>query len=239
MHSDLIWAKNLIRNQRELAQLPYLEDRELTKFAVKYLVQKGYFIPQQYEDLPLRNGVYTNMTNAEVLQRDERLFPYDPQDPQEFWCNELGSLVVMSGNLDGFGTYLVKKLHDPAGTLHPVKGKDLIPKDAAEKPEEESEFLKINKASWGAIKNFIEERFINSYIWQAQGEKTAKEIRKEMIDFNRSNRNGASRLIDNERKSERGYFDTQVAFTNRMSAIYKNFPWSDLSILLDYQPPRG
>lgn len=238
MHPGLIWARNLIRDRREQAQLPYLEERELNQQSVKYLVQKGYFTPPEYENLSLRNGVYSNMPDT-VLQRDERLFPWDPQDPQEFWCNELGSIVQLTGNLDGFGTYLVKKLHDPSGRLHPVKGKDLIPKDAAEKPEEDSEFLKVNKASWGAIKNFIEERFINSYIWQSQEGKAPKDIRKEMIDFNRSNRNGAARLIDIERKSDRGYFDTQVAFTNRMSAIYKDFPWRDLSILLDYQPPRN
>lgn len=239
MHPDLIWAKNLIREQRESAGLPYLEERELARHGVKYLVQKGYFAPLQVNDLTLKNGAYTNMAETEILQRDEKLFPYDPQDPQEFWCTELGSLVTLTGNLDSYGTYQVKKLHDPSGRMYPMRGKDLVPKDAADKPEEESEFLKVNKASWGAIKNFIEERFINSYIWQSQGEKTPKEIRKEMMDFNRSNRNGAARLIDIERKSERGYFDTQVAFTNRMTAIYRDFPWKDLSILLDYQPPMG
>lgn len=227
-----------IRQWREREALPALGASEEKRAAQLYIKQKGLHLPSVYAGMPLENGVYTNLSMpTKTSLRDQNLFPWDPQDKRDFWCSKIGKYVNLTGDVQVNGTYYVT---EKAGSIsnYPVKGHEIVLAEQATALPEEGDLLAINLVTWGTIKNFLVERFINSYPWSGADDKTPDKVRDEKIALAKSSRNGLARLIEKERGSERGVFENAASFRNRMNAVSPGFPWEDFALSLDFTLPR-
>lgn len=236
---DIKYASQLIRKWREDQQLSVLSPEEEKKAAQVYIKQKGLVLPDTFAGMPLVNGVYTNMPTSPT--RDQKMFPLDPQDKRQYWSKQYGCYVTLTGDVTmgkGFATYYIRKADSSDTRPLPTKGHELVLAEDADLMPENGEFLEVNLSPWTTIKNFMLDRFVVSYPWTADGEKSPEDVRKHIEGLVKSSRNGLARMVETERKSERGHFAHSVDFVNRMSVFSKEFPWEEFARILDYKPPK-
>lgn len=173
-------------------------------------------------------------------ENTDPLFPWNPSDHREFWCEKLQSFVRMTGDLEANGNYWVIKSGEGNFRRWPVKGSDLVLKEDAPQEAPKSELLLVNSVSWGDIKNCLVNKFIPSYPWSKKDikigdrveTKSPNEVREDMLNLAKSRRKGLATYIEEER--EKGRFEDAQNFTLRMNTVYESFPWGDFTQMLDF-----
>ncbi|MBO3463130.1 hypothetical protein G7B40_001450 [Aetokthonos hydrillicola Thurmond2011] len=249
---DLKDAIAYIKTWREEQKLDALPPDIERVAASKLLAQKGWNLPEKIPDfdgnLYLIDGAYvkpdtmkttdTVEIQVEIQQPAEikppNPFPWEPGDKREFWCEKLKSFVRMTGDLNADGIYYVNKVGDGAFRRYPVKGQDLVLKEQAPADAPSTDLLAVNRASWTEIKNFLIEKFIPSYPWSRKGEKTPADVRADMELLAKSKNKGLGKLIEEERRTERGSYEDSQNFTMRLTALHESFPWAEFAQMLDF-----
>lgn len=162
--------------------------------------------------------------------RNENLFPYDPLDRREFWCEKLKAFVKLTGDVDALGIYWVYKVGESTYRRYGIKASDLsLEKNIKE--EESPKYLNINEASWSEIKNFIIQ-FINSFPWISMDDKSSMQIKEEMLNLAKSRNQGLANILEKEKSLSK--FASKDQFIQRMNDIYPRFPWKEFSEILDF-----
>lgn len=258
-----------IRNWREQQNLDALPPQEEREAASRLLVEKGFKLPEVIPDttgsLKLFEGKYVkleetakvvvstlnneaeespispeNKEEAITLEPDNPLFPWEPGDRREFWCEKLQSFVRFTGDLEANGNYWVIKTGEGNFRRWPVKGNELVLKENAPQDAPKSELLLINSAKWSDIKDCLINKFIPSYPWSKKDikvgdkveTKTPSDVREDMLTLAKSRKKGLANYIEEER--DRGRFEDATNFTLRMNAVYESFPWADFTQMLDF-----
>jgi hypothetical protein len=240
---DLKGAIVYIQKWRLKEGLGALSPQEERESASKLLFEKGYKLPEVFAGMKLSEGVYIKTVGeAEEAGEEEGkqgrgeliapLFPWEPQDSREFWCEKLGSFVRMTNDLNSDGTYWVIKSGEGHFRRYPVRGNELVPKENAPSNAPIADLLLINSAAWADIKNCLVDKFIPSYPWAKNGDKSPTQVREDMLTLAKSRKRGLAQLIEDERKAAR-FEDAQV-FMLRMNAVHESFPWGDFAQMLDF-----
>lgn len=162
----------------------------------------------------------------------QTLFPWQPHDKRQFWCDRHHSFVRLTGDLDANGTYWVNKSGEGTFSRYPAKGHELVLREDAPSSAPESELLLINSVNWGDIKNCLVNKFIPTYPWSKKGDKAPNQIREDMLTLAKSRKQGLSNFIEEERRL--GRFEDSQNFILRMNAVYESFPWGDFTQMLDF-----
>lgn len=160
------------------------------------------------------------------------LFPWEPHDKRQFWCERHHSFVRLTGDLDANGTYWVNKSGEGTFSRYPARGHELVLRENAPESAPESELLLINTVAWSDIKNCLVNKFIPTYPWSKKGDKTPNQVREDMLILAKSRKHGLSNFIEEERKL--GRFEDSQNFILRMNAVYESFPWGDFTQMLDF-----
>lgn len=236
-----------IRKWRDTQGLDALSPSEERAAASKLIAQKGWGLPEKmavvYESYFLKDGVYQLMEIKDTIEisvdsvlnappSTPDLYPWNPQDKQEFWCDKLSFFVRLTGDLNVDGTYFVNKIGDGTFRRYGVRGGDLVPKNQAHTNSPKSDLLAVNRASWGDIKNFLTDKFIPSYPWTKRGDKTPTEVRADMEALAKSRNKGLAKLIEEERDADS--FDDAQNLATRMTARHESFPWMEFAQMLDF-----
>ncbi|MBW4480740.1 MAG: hypothetical protein KME54_28855 [Tolypothrix brevis GSE-NOS-MK-07-07A] len=230
------WAIKYIRNWREVQNLEPLPAQEEYAIATKLLQQKGYLLDNKINIgdtiYYLIDGEYKQ--KMELVVNEENLTPWEPHDKREFWCDRLGFFVRLTGDLDINGFYRVSKLGDASFRYYQAKGSELVLKEHAPINAPSTDLLRVNTATWAEIKAHICDKFISSYPWEKQLDKTASQVRAEMDTLAKSRHKGLAKIIEDERSSSHGNYEGIENFVLRMNITHESFPWKEFAQTLDF-----